>query len=109
MMEAQLASQRGAAPRDVWGMNYNRFRESFPQMASRMEDYLPKDREHNLFKQHPYVAYKTMAALKNYSADELRKSLFKILDADLRLKTTGHDPKLVLETLLVELCMPKVQ
>ena len=109
LMEAQLASQSGAAPKDVWGMNYNRFREGFPKITGEMEGRLPKDREHNLFKQHPYVAYKTMAALKNYSADELRESPFKILDADLRLKTTGHDPKLVLETLLVELCMPKNQ
>ena len=107
LTQAQLATDIGVIPQDVGRMNYNPFRQGFSGIASGMEGRLPEEREHNLLKQHPYVAYKTMTALKNYSAGELRDSLPKILDADLKIKTTGQDSKLVLETLVVELCMPE--
>ncbi|MDY6838495.1 MAG: DNA polymerase III subunit delta [Thermodesulfobacteriota bacterium] len=53
---------------------------------------------------HPFVVYKTFAHADNYTFDELGKALEVLLDADIRLKTTGQDPKLVLDRVILAIC-----
>jgi len=57
-------------------------------------------------KAHPFVAYKTFVHADNYTFDELAEALELLLDADIRLKTSGHDPKLVLERVILAICGP---
>jgi len=57
-------------------------------------------------KGHPFVVYKTFVHADNYTFDELAEALEVLLDADIRLKTSGQDPKLVLERVILAICGP---
>jgi len=57
-------------------------------------------------KAHPFVVYKTFVHADNYTFDELAEALEVLLAADIRLKTSGQDPKLVLEHVILAICGP---
>ncbi|MDY6951060.1 MAG: DNA polymerase III subunit delta [Thermodesulfobacteriota bacterium] len=57
-------------------------------------------------KAHPFAVYKTFAQADNYRLDDLAEALEALLDADIRLKTSGQDPKLVLERVILAICGP---
>jgi len=57
-----------------------------------------------LTSQHPYVIYNAFRFSERFSGEELVRHLEALLDADLALKTTGQDPRLVLERLILCLC-----
>ena len=54
--------------------------------------------------QHPYVIFNALKNADRFSFDELVRYLEYISDIDLALKTTGKDPKLTIERLIVEMC-----
>lgn len=54
--------------------------------------------------QHPYVIYNAFRFSERFSRDELIRNLESLLDADLSLKTTGQDPRIVMERLIIDLC-----
>lgn len=53
---------------------------------------------------HPYVVYKTFVHSDNYTFEELSDALEILLDADIRLKTSGQDAKIVLEHAVLQIC-----
>lgn len=55
----------------------------------------------------PYPVYLTLQKAENFSRDELTHALRLLYEADIRLKTTGQTPKLVLERALISICRKK--
>jgi len=54
--------------------------------------------------QHPYVIYNAFRFSERFSREELIRRLEFLLEADLALKTTGQDPRLLMERLVLRLC-----
>jgi DNA polymerase-3 subunit delta len=53
---------------------------------------------------HPYAIYMTLKQSHNYALEELTRALELLLDADIRLKTSGQHPKVVLENATLRIC-----
>lgn len=53
---------------------------------------------------HPYAVYMTFKQSNNYTMAELTRALELLLDADIRLKTSGQGPKVVLEKATLCIC-----
>jgi DNA polymerase-3 subunit delta len=53
---------------------------------------------------HPYAVYMTFKQSDNYTMGELTRALELLLDADIRLKTSGQDAKVVLENATMRIC-----
>lgn len=51
-----------------------------------------------------YPVYQTLLKCENYRLDELEKAMIELNLADLRLKSTGQDPVLVMKRLLLSIC-----
>jgi DNA polymerase-3 subunit delta len=54
--------------------------------------------------QHPYVIYNAFKFSERFSRDELVHHLESLLNVDLALKTTGQDPRIIMERLILCLC-----
>jgi len=73
-----------------------------------LENYLPEDKELNLYKQHPFVQKKHRAGAANYRVDELMHAMERLLDLNRalypsRTDTYVPDIRLLFETFLIEL------
>jgi DNA polymerase-3 subunit delta len=53
---------------------------------------------------HPYGVYNTLKHSDNYTFEELIEALEILLDADIRLKSSGQNPRTVLEYALLRIC-----
>ena len=53
----------------------------------------------------PYADYMCLQRADDFSVAELRSYLTGIYDADLRLKSTGNNPRLVMEKLILSMCL----
>ncbi len=53
----------------------------------------------------PYADYLCFQRADQFSLRELRACLSRVFDADLRLKSTGQNPRLVLEKLILNMCL----
>jgi DNA polymerase III subunit delta len=53
----------------------------------------------------PYADYMCFQRADQFSLGELRACLAGIYDADLRLKSTGNNPRLVMEKLILNMCL----
>ena len=53
----------------------------------------------------PYADYLCFQRADQFSLSELRACLSRVCDADLRLKSTGQNPRLVLEKLILNMCL----
>jgi len=57
-----------------------------------------------LVSQHPFVIYQALKNAARFSREELAGHLEMLLSTDLALKTTGQDPRLLLERFLIRVC-----
>ena len=55
--------------------------------------------------QHPYVIYKTLRNAEGFTCDALIRHLTCLAEMDLSLRSTGRDPKLMLERFFTEVCL----
>jgi len=81
--------------RAVWrrGMTYQQFQQSvLPQGAP-------------LITRSPYADYMCFQRAEHFSVPELRAYMDDIFDADLRLKSSGSQPRLVMEKLIFSMCL----
>lgn len=53
---------------------------------------------------HPYAAYLSFKSAENFAAEELARYLKLIYQADIRLKSSGNPPRIVMERLILEMC-----
>ncbi|NVM57776.1 MAG: hypothetical protein HWN51_06635, partial [Desulfobacterales bacterium] len=78
---------------DGWkrDLSYGTFQKTIlPELNKREGDLLAS-------KAHPFVVYKALMHSDNYTLEELAGALEILLDADIRLKTSGHNARVVLE------------
>ena len=53
---------------------------------------------------HPWAAYLSFKSAENFAAAELARYLKLIYQADIRLKSSGNSPRIVMERLILEMC-----
>ncbi len=54
----------------------------------------------------PYPVYRSFLQSENFSKEGLIRGLERLAEADLLLKSTGQNPKLILERVVFEICQP---
>ena len=52
----------------------------------------------------PFPVYQTLKKADAFSLEELRSAIIELSNVDLRMKSTGQDPRALLETFLIRLC-----
>lgn len=80
-------------------MDYNQFQKTvYPAVKEYSKGSM-------LVGQHPYVIYNALKNSGRFSYEELGGYLETLIDVDITLKTTGKNPKLILERLLADICL----
>lgn len=59
-----------------------------------------------LISKNPYAVYQTLKKSENFSTGDLLNALEYLCDADLRIKSTSQDKKLVMEEVIIKICLP---
>jgi DNA polymerase-3 subunit delta len=91
-----IHSKSGSAWRK--DMNYPRFQKALlPKLEEREPDLLTSN-------VHPYAVYMMFKQSSNYTMAELTGALELLLDADIRLKSSGQNAKVVLENATLRIC-----
>jgi DNA polymerase-3 subunit delta len=80
--------------------DYNRFKAQLERVPA---DKLPTDRRFNPLALNPYVLYKALPQVKQYSHTELVRAMDLLLQCNQRLVTSGLDESLVLQQALVQI------
>ncbi|MGH7796197.1 MAG: DNA polymerase III subunit delta [Candidatus Binatia bacterium] len=75
------------------GMTYQQFQQSVLKQGT------------SLLGRNPYGDYVCLQRAERFSMAELRSFMERLLDADLRLKSSGSQPRIVLEKLFLEMCL----
>jgi DNA polymerase-3 subunit delta len=105
MLQAKLLLQTGAFASFTPRMTFNQFRTTvFPRLQM-MKD---QDRvtKRSLLGQHPYAIYNVFIHANAFSYEALTAYLDTVGTIDSALKTTGKNPDLLIERLLIEICRP---
>ncbi|HYT54129.1 MAG TPA: DNA polymerase III subunit delta [Verrucomicrobiae bacterium] len=91
LLETELAK--------LWkrGMNYQQFQQTVLKPGR------------PLLTRNPYADYMCFQRAEHFSLDELTRSLEGLFDSDLRLKSTGSQPRLVLERWILGMCLGSPQ
>jgi len=80
--------------------DYNRFKAQLERVPA---DQLPSDRRFNPLALNPYVLYKALPQVKQYTHTELVRAMDLLLQCNQRLVTSGLDESLVLQQALVQI------
>jgi len=80
--------------------DYNRFKAQLERVPA---DKLPADRRFNPLAINPYVLYKALPQVKQYTHTELVRAMDLLLQCNQRLVTSGLDESLVLQQALVQI------
>lgn len=80
--------------------DYNRFKAQLERVPA---DKLPADRRFNPLALNPYVLYKALPQVKQYTQAELVRAMELLLDCNRRLVSSGLDESLVLQQALVQI------
>ncbi|HWC60406.1 MAG TPA: DNA polymerase III subunit delta [Verrucomicrobiae bacterium] len=80
--------------------DYNRFKSQLERVPT---DKLPADRRFNPLALNPYVLYKALPQVKQYTHTELVRAMDLLLQCNQRLVTSGLDDALVLQQTLVQI------
>ncbi len=87
-------------------MDYNRFQANvYP--AIKAWGGKEKEGPGSLAGQHPYVIYRMLKTAGLFPYEDLVGHLESLAEMDLALRSTGRDPKLMLERFLAEVCLPR--
>jgi DNA polymerase III delta subunit len=83
--------------------NYSRFKEQLERVPA---DQLPADRRFNPLALNPYVLYKALPQVNQYTQAELIRAMDTLLRCNQRLVSSGLDGALVLQQALVQIVGP---
>lgn len=103
LFQAKLLIASGRLASFQPGMDYGRFQKAiYPVLNKlsgdgRMEGIA-------LVSQKPYASYQVLTHAGRFTRTELAGYLELLVRTDLALKTTGHDPRLLLERVLIQIC-----
>jgi DNA polymerase-3 subunit delta len=103
LLQGKLIIQAGILSDFHHQMDFKTFQHAvYPQIKKMGNQRGKKNR--TLSSQHPYVIFNALNNADRFSFDELMRYLEYMSDIDLALKTTGKDPKIAIERLIVEMC-----
>ena len=80
--------------------NYNSFKAQLERVPA---SNLPKDKRYNPLSLNPYVLFKALSQVRNYSEAELVNAMESLLRANQRLVSSALDERLVLQQTLVQI------
>lgn len=80
--------------------NYNHFKAQLEQVPA---SKLPADKRYNPLSLNPYVLFKALPQVRNYSEQELVRAMDLLLRANQRLVSSDLDERLVLQQALVQI------
>ncbi len=83
-------------------MDFGQFQRSVYPAVKELQSEVGKGA--SLAGQHPYVIFNALRNSTRFSHEELLANMGRVLDVDTAMKSTGQDPRLLLERLLIELC-----
>jgi DNA polymerase-3 subunit delta len=85
--------------------DYNRFKAQLGQVPA---DAVPEDKRFNPLGQNPYVLFKALPQIRNYSPKELVGAMRILLECNQKLVSSNADDALILQRVLVEItaCPP---
>jgi len=102
LLHAKLLIASGRLKGFSANMDYGRFQKavypSLKQGAGEGEEQV------DLVSQHPYVIYQSLKNAVRFTRSELAGSLEMLVRIDLALKSTGQEPRLLLERFLIAVC-----
>jgi DNA polymerase-3 subunit delta len=88
-------------------MDYGRFQKSvYPSLKPAAGD---KGDRVDLVSQHPFVVFQALKNTGRFTRDELTGYVEMLAGMDLALKSTGQDPRLMLENFLLAVCKVSVK
>lgn len=103
ILQAKLLLGMGAIRGDVRAMDYDAISEALRDIPEQVAQLLPESRKHNLLKQKPFPVLQALRLSVNFTLEELKRAMERVLEADVALKT-GGTPEMVLEDLVIDLC-----
>ncbi|MHB9097817.1 MAG: DNA polymerase III subunit delta [Syntrophales bacterium] len=102
LFQAKLLIASGRLGAFQSGMDYGRFQKTvYPAvrtLAGEGQETIA------LVSQHPFVVYQALNGAGRFTRADLAGYLELLVRTDLALKTTGHDPRLLLERVLIQVC-----
>jgi len=84
--------------------NYNHFKTQLDRVPA---EKLPTDKRYNPLSLNPYVLFKALSQVRNYSEHELVSAMDLLLRANQRLVLSALDERLVLQQTLVQIVGPR--
>jgi len=85
--------------------NLNGFRDQLGKLPA---DILPDDRRFNPLSMHPYMLFKAMPQIRNYSMVELIQAMERLLECNRRLISSSTDETVVLQHTLIAIASKEV-
>ncbi|MEA1935301.1 MAG: DNA polymerase III subunit delta [Thermodesulfobacteriota bacterium] len=99
LLHAKIFLKSGKLSAFYHEMDYNRFQKTiYPDIKEYKKGNM-------LAGQHPYVIYNALKNSRGFSYKEIAGHFETLVDVDIALKTTGKDPRLMLERLLTDICL----
>ncbi|OPL12384.1 MAG: hypothetical protein AVO39_04225 [delta proteobacterium MLS_D] len=103
LMQAKLLISAGRIPAGASSLSYPQFQKKVPPLLRDLSGGSKQGAEF-LPDRHPYVIYNTVRHAEHFSWNELARFMDRLVETDVALKSSGGDPKLLMERLLVESC-----
>ncbi len=101
LLHAKMLLASGILPPFNSRTEYGRFQKA---ILPPLKEWSAAGNRLELAGQHPFVIYNALKFSERYSKEELIGHLEFLRDLDLALKTTGQDPLLAMERLVIRLC-----
>jgi len=102
LFQAKLLIDSGRLGAFQRGMDYGRFQKvvlpAVKKLSADGQDSIA------LAGQHPFVVFQALKHAERFSREELTGFLELLVRTDLALKSTGQDPRLLLERALIRIC-----
>jgi DNA polymerase III subunit delta len=102
LLQAKLLLASGRMKAFSANMDYGRFQKAvYPSLKQGAPE---GEAQVDLVSQHPFVVYQFLKNAERFSRTELAGYLEMLVKIDLALKSTGQEPRLLLERFLLDLC-----
>jgi DNA polymerase-3 subunit delta len=102
LFQAKLLMATGRLKEFQSNMDYGRFQKTV--LPAVKQPVAEGEDPPAIASQHPYVVYQALKNAERFTQNELAADLELLFRTDLALKTTGQDPRLLLERVLITVC-----
>lgn len=105
LLHARLLLASGRLKTFSMDMDYGRFQKAVYPLIKKESG--GEENQIGLVSQHPYVVYQSLKNADRFTRSELAGLLEMLVGIDLSLKSTGQDPRLLMERFLLAVCGSK--